>query len=81
MHSAMAQEQEAFMNWDQIQVSWRRLKDVFVFQWFRATADRGEGLELIGAETSSDGRSEGQPKAFRPDDREKRSEFSLHIGS
>ncbi len=81
IHSAMAQEQEAFMNWDQIQVSWQRLKDVFVFQWFRVTADSGKGLELIGAETSSDGRSDAQPTAFQPDDRGKRSEFSLHIGS
>jgi hypothetical protein len=45
------------------------------------TDDRGKGVELIGAETSSDGRSDAQPTAFQPDDRGKRSEFSLHIGS
>ncbi len=77
----MALELESFMNWDQIQASWRRLKGVFAFQWFRVTADSGKGLELIGAETSSDGRSDAQPTAFQPDDRGKRSEFSLHIGS
>ena len=57
MHSAMAQEQEAFMNWDQIQVSWQQLKEKFVFQWVRVTDDNYKGLELIGAEMSS-----GRPK-------------------
>ena len=78
MGSAMAQE--AFMNWDQIQESWKQLKEKFVLQWFRVTDDNGKSLELSGAEMSWDGRSDTQPTAFRPDDREKRSEFSLHIG-
>jgi hypothetical protein len=73
--------QEAFMNWDQIQGSWKQLKEKFVFRWFRVTDDNYNGLNLIGEEMSRYGRSDGQPKAFRPDDREKRSEFSLHIGS
>ena len=68
------------MNWDQIQVSWKQLKDKFVFQWFSVTDDNGNGLELIGAEMSRDGQSDAQPTAFHPDDRGKRSEFSLHIG-
>jgi hypothetical protein len=72
--------QEAFMNWDQIQVSWKQLKDKFVFRWFRVTDDSGKGLELIGAEKSSEVQRNAQPTAFYPDDREKRSEFSLHIG-
>ena len=69
------------MKWDQIQVSWKQLKERFVLQWSRVTDDNGKSLELIGAEMSSDGESDGQPKEFRPNDREKRSEFSLHIGS
>ena len=73
--------QEAFMNWDQIQVSWKRLKEKFVLLSFRAADDNGKSLELIGAEMPWNSQSDGQPKAFRPDDREKRSEFSLHIGS
>jgi hypothetical protein len=72
--------QEAFMNWDQIQVSWKQLIENFALQWFRVTDDNGKSLELIGAEMPWDGDGDGQPKAFRPDDREKRSEFSLHIG-
>ena len=68
------------MNWDQIQVSWKQLKEKFVLQWFRVTDDNGKGLELIGAEMSRYGQSDTQPTAFRPDDRGKRSEFSLHIG-
>jgi hypothetical protein len=79
MGPAMAQE--AFVNWDQIQVTWKQLKEKFVFHWFRVTDGNFKGLELIGAEMSSDGESDGQPKEFRPNDREKRSEFSLHIGS
>ncbi len=71
--------QEAFMNWDQIQVSWKQLKQKFVFQWFRTTGD-GNRVELIGAEMSRDSQSDEQPTAFHPDDRNKRSEFSLHIG-
>ena len=69
------------MNWDQIQVSWKQLKGKFVLQWFRVTDDNGKGLELIDAEMSRDGQSDAQPMAFRPDDRGRRSEFSLHIGS
>jgi len=78
MGSAMVQE--AFMNWDQIQVSWKQLKEKFVFQWFKVTHDNGNGLELIGAGMSWDDRSDAQPAAFHPDDRGKRRESSLHIG-
>jgi hypothetical protein len=78
MGSAMAQE--ACMNWDQIQVSWKQVKGKFVFRRFRAMDDDGRGLGLFSAKMSRDGRSDAQPTAFRPDDRAKRSEFSLHIG-
>jgi uncharacterized protein YjbJ (UPF0337 family) len=74
-------KQEAFMNWDQIEVSWRQLKDKIVFRWGRPTDDKGKRVDLIGAEMSRDGQSrEAQTRAFRPDDRGKRSEFSQHIG-
>ena len=69
------------MIWDLIQVSWKQLKEKFVFRWFSATDDNGKALELIGAEMLRDGQTGAQPMAFRPNDREKRSEFSLHIGS
>ena len=69
------------MNWDRIQVSWKQLKEKFMLQWVGVTDGNFKGLELIGAEMSRDGESDEQPKEFRPDDREKRSEFSLHIGS
>ena len=68
------------MDWDQIQASWNQLKEKFVLQRFRMTDDNGKGLQLIGAEMSRDNRSVTQPAAFHPDYREKRSEFSLHIG-
>ena len=68
------------MNWDRIQESWKQLKEKFLLQWFRVTDDNGKGLQRIGAEMSGDDRSVTQPAAFRPDDRGKRSEFSLHIG-
>ena len=68
------------MNWDQIQVSWKQLKGKSVFQRFRAMDDNGKGLDLINAKTSRGGQSDAQPTAFRPDNRAKRNEFSLHIG-
>ena len=68
------------MKRDQIQVSWKQLKEKFALRWFRVTDDNGKGLELIGAEMPSGGHGDRQPRAYRPDDREKRSEFSLHIG-
>ena len=72
--------QEAFMRWDQIEMSWKQLKET-VFHWFRAIDDNGVRFDLIGAEISRDGQSsDAQPTAFYPDDRAKRSEFSLHIG-
>ena len=67
------------MNWDQIQASWKQLKQKFVFQGFKTTGD-GNTVELIVAEMSRDGESDEQPRVFHPDDRGKRSEFSLHIG-
>jgi hypothetical protein len=42
--------------------------------------DNGKGLQLSTAKMSRHGQSDAQPTAFRPDDRAKRSEFSLHIG-
>ena len=68
------------MNWDQIQVSWKQLKGKFVFQRFKAISDNGKGLELSSVKMSRGGQSNAQPTDFRPDDRAKRSEFSLHIG-
>jgi hypothetical protein len=76
----LAMAQEAFMKWDQFQVSWKQLKEKFVLQWFGVTDDNGKSLELIGVEMSLDGQSDAQPMAFHPDDHGKQSEFSLHIG-
>ncbi len=78
MRSAMVQE--AFMKWDQIQVSWKQLREKFDLQWLRVTDDNGKSLELIGAEMSWDDQRDAQPTAFHPDDHGRRSEFSLHIG-
>jgi hypothetical protein len=72
--------QEAFMKWDQIQVSWKQLKEKFVLQSFGVTDDNDKSLELIGVEMSWDGQSDAQPTAFHPDDHGRRSEFSLQIG-
>ena len=51
----------------------------FVFQRFRMD-NNGKGMQLSTAKMSRDNQSDAQPTAFRPDDRAKRSEFSLHIG-
>ena len=68
------------MKWVQIQESWKQIKVKFVLQWFRMNDDNGKSLELTGAKISWDDQSDAQPTAFHPDDRGKRSEFSLHIG-
>jgi hypothetical protein len=73
--------QEAFMKWNQIEASWKQLKDKFGFRPFRLSDDDSGSFNLIGAEISRIGQSEeSQPAIFRPDDRGRRSEFSLHIG-
>jgi hypothetical protein len=74
-------KKEAFMSWNVIARSCKRLKDEVVFQWCRLTDDKGTRFDLIPAEMSSDRQSSDvQTSVFRPDDRGKRSEFSLHIG-
>ncbi len=68
------------MNWDQVHISWKQLRGKFAFQRFRAIDDKGKGLERSSAKMSRGRQSDAQPTDFRPDDRAKRSEFSLHIG-
>ncbi len=73
--------QEAIMKWSQIEASWMQLKDKFAFWPFRLSDDDSESFGLIGVEISRVSQSdEPQPAAFHPDDRGRRSEFSLHIG-
>jgi hypothetical protein len=80
MRSVM--KQEAFMSWDRIAGSWKRLKDEIVFQWCGLVDDdKGTSFDLIGAEMSIDRQnSDVQTSVIRPDDYGRRSEFSLHIG-
>ncbi len=67
------------MNWEQVRMTLKQLKE-FVFQRFGVAHDSGKGLELSSATMPTHNQNEAQPTAFRPDDRAKRSEFSLHIG-
>jgi hypothetical protein len=77
----LVMKQEAFMSWDRIAASWKRLKYEIVFHWCRLTDDKGTSFDLIAAEMSGDRQiSDVQTSVFRPDDGGKRSEFSLHIG-
>ena len=69
------------MKWRRIEINWRLLKDKIVFRGFRLSDGDSQLFELIGAEISRVGQSgQSQPAAFHPDDRGRRSEFSLHIG-
>ena len=69
------------MKWNRIETCWKQLKDKFAMWPFRWADDVSESSGLIGAGTSRVGHSdESQTAAFHPDDRGKRSEFSLHIG-
>jgi hypothetical protein len=79
MGSDMAQE--AFMTWNQVETNWWQLKNKFVFGGFRLSGGDSQRSDRSGLELSTVGQSaELQPAAFRPDDRGRRSEFSLHIG-
>ncbi len=69
------------MIWDQIQVSWKQLKEKFVLQWFRVTDDNGKSLELIGAEISWDDRSDAQPAAFTPTTAESEASFRCTLAA
>ena len=73
--------QEAFMMWDGIQASWKQLRDKFALGSFRLSDTDRERLDVIGTEIWRVGqRDDLRPAAFHPDQRERRSEFSLHIG-
>ncbi len=69
------------MKWNRIVARWKQLKDKFAFRLFRLSDHDSERFGLIGAEISRVAQSDkSQPPAFHPDDRGRRSEFSLHIG-
>jgi hypothetical protein len=72
--------QETFMRWTQVETNWRKLKNI-VFDGFRLSGGDSQQSDRRGPEISTVGHSaELQLAAFRPDDRGRRSEFSLHIG-
>ncbi len=69
------------MKWGRIEINWRLLKHKIVFRGFRLSDGDSQLFERIGAGISRVGQSDqSQPAAFHPDDRGRRSEFSLHIG-
>lgn len=61
------------MKWDPVIVIWSRLKEQLGFA--KVTAGNPPF-----AETTRGQPSDGQVTAYRPDNREKRHEFSQHIG-
>jgi hypothetical protein len=61
------------MKWDPIILIWNRLKERLGFARVRPG-------NLTLEETIRGQQSYGQAAAYRPDDREKRHEFSQHIG-
>ena len=64
------------MNWAQFIPTWKQLKEKIAFQRVGITDDRKISETLMSAQKSED-----QTAPFRPDNREKRHEFSQHIGS
>jgi hypothetical protein len=62
------------MNWAQFATIWKELKGKIAFQRARIADDRKIAETLKSAQRSDDQRP------FRPDDRERRHEFSQHIG-
>jgi hypothetical protein len=63
------------MNWAQIVTIWRQLKEKIAFRRVRISDERKIAETLKSAQRSDD-----QARPFRPDNREKRHEFSQHIG-
>lgn len=63
------------MDWTLFILTWRRLKQI-AFQRVRITDERKIAHILKSAQRSDD-----QTAPFRPDNREKRHEFSQYIGS
>jgi hypothetical protein len=73
--------QEVFMNWNQIEASWKQIKDKVVLHRERLRPDDRNGVDLIGPAASRESQSsESQTTAVRSDHHVRRSEFSLHIG-
>jgi hypothetical protein len=70
------------MNWDQIEASWKQVKDKAVFHWERLRPDDGKGVDLADSSPARESQSsDRQTTALRFNDQVRRSEFSLHIGS
>jgi hypothetical protein len=63
------------MKWAQFILTWKPLKEKIVLRRVRISDDRKIAETLRSAQ-----RSYYQTKPFRPDYREKRHEFSQHIG-
>jgi len=64
------------MNWVQFVTIWAQLKEKIAFHRVRIADDRKIAETLKSAQRIDD-----QRPPFRPDDREKRHEFSQHISS
>ena len=64
------------MNWAQLATIWKQLKGKIAFHRARIADDRKIAETLKSAQTRDD-----QRPPFRPDNREKRHEFSQYISS
>jgi hypothetical protein len=64
------------MNWAQFSLAWKHLKKKIALQRVRISDEKKIAETLKSAQTSGD-----QTAPFRPDNREKRHEFSQHIGN
>jgi hypothetical protein len=62
------------MHWAQLVAFWKELKEKVALHKLRIADDRKIAETLKSAQTSD------ERVPFRPDDREKRHEFSQHIG-
>jgi hypothetical protein len=65
------------MNSETIKLIWRRLADQVGFRIVGSHAREGRGVDATNSQASM---SDRDSKPYRPDDREKRHEFSQHIG-
>jgi len=64
------------MDWGHVKGTLKQVKNKIVSLWGRPTGDKRVGLiDAKGCQSSG-----AQAMSFDPDNHEKRSEFSLHIG-
>ena len=69
------------MTWSGLAI-WEQLRSMFALRPFRRSYTYCERLDVMGSDKwRLDDRDDAKPATYQPDERARRSEYSLHIGS